>query len=198
MTNKLKLFIGNWKMFGDFGSIKIINRIQRFAYKFKYRKQFKIIFCIPNTLISTFSKKFKSKSILIGAQNSHYKKQYGPFTGSVNALMLKRAGAKYVILGHSENRLEGDTNEMIKKKIESALDNKLNIILCIGESLKEKNKGKTFSVLKKQIKVINKKKHNLNKITIAYEPIWSIGTGKIPTVNELKKKFYIYKKSVKK
>ena len=187
MTNKLMYFIGNWKMFGDFGSFKIVYRINQFCKLSKtlYKKK-KIILCIPNTLIALFSKKLKSKFISLGVQNCHYNQGYGPFTGSVNALMLKKAGAQYVILGHSENRLEGETNHLIKKKIISALNEKLNVIFCIGETLYEKKRNKTFSVLRKQIKNTLKKNLNLNKIMIAYEPVWSIGTNKIPKINELK------------
>ena len=115
--------------------------------------------------------------------------------------MLKKSGAEYIILGHSENRREGETNQLIKKKIESALNHKLNIIFCIGETFIEKKIGRTFSVLKKQIRSSLKKKINLNKIIFAYEPVWSIGTNKIPKVNELKKtiKFIkdVYKKNFK-
>ena len=199
MTNKLKYFIGNWKMFGDFGSIKIIYQIHRFCIRFnKYHKKNKIVLCVPNTLISFFTKKLKSKFLSIGAQNCHHHNNYGPFTGSVSASMLKNAGAKYIILGHSENRSEGDTNRIIKKKIESSLNQKLNIIFCIGETFKEKIKGKTFSVLKNQIKGSIDKKYNINKIIIAYEPIWSIGTGKIPNVQELKNTFKFIKNEFKK
>ena len=199
MTNKIKYFIGNWKMFGDFGSIKIIYQIHRFCLRFnKYHKRNKIVLCVPNTLISYFTKKLKSKFLSIGAQNCHHQNNYGPFTGSVSALMLKNAGAKYIILGHSENRSEGDTNKIIKKKIESALNQKLNVIFCIGESFKEKTKGKTFSVLRNQMRDSIDKKYNINMIIIAYEPIWSIGTGKIPKAQELKKTFKFIKNEVKK
>ena len=187
MTNKLKYFIGNWKMFGDFGSFKIINKINQFSYKSKnLLKNKKIILCVPNTLIYSFKNKLKSKFISLGVQNCHYHQGNGPFTGSINASMLKKAGAKYIILGHSENRAEGETNYLIKKKIISALKQKLNIIYCIGETLKEKNKGKTFSILRNQIKSSLEKKFNMNKIIFAYEPVWSIGTNKIPKMNELK------------
>tara|TARA_Y100000590_G_scaffold249129_1_gene279939 strand:+ start:178 stop:939 length:762 start_codon:yes stop_codon:yes gene_type:complete len=198
MTNKLKYFIGNWKMFGDFKSIKIIQKIQRFliGYKRLHRKN-KIIICVPSVLISSFSKNIKSKAVIIGAQNCHYHKTPGPFTGAVSALMLKKAGAKYVILGHSENRAEGDTNKIIKKKVESALYQKLNIIFCIGESATERKKNKTFSVLKKQIRESLDKKYNINKIIIAYEPIWSIGTGRVPKLDELKRNFKYIKKELK-
>ena len=110
---------------------------------------------------------------------------YGAFTGSVSASMLKNMGAEYIILGHSENRLEGETNQMIGKKIISALNQKLNVVFCIGETYNEKKNGKTFSILRKQIKNSLNKKCNKNKIIFAYEPIWSIGTNKIPKMNEL-------------
>ena len=199
MTNKLKYFIGNWKMFGDFSSIKIIYRVQAFYSRFKNRdNKNKIIFCVPNTLIHFFRNKLKFKSISLGAQNCHYHKDYGPFTGSANALMIKKAGAEYVILGHSENRSEGETNKLIKKKIESALIQKLNIIFCIGETFREKRMSKTFSTLKKQMKDSISKKFNMGKIIIAYEPIWSIGTGNIPKIYELRKTFQFIKKEFKK
>ena len=118
MTNKLKYFIGNWKMFGNLSSFKIIYRIHQFATKFnRLHKKTKIILYVPTTLISPFTKKLKSKFISIGSQNCHDHQSYGPFTGSVNASMLKNVGAKYIILGHSENRSEGDTNQEIKKKL---------------------------------------------------------------------------------
>ena len=154
--------------------------------------------CVPFTLIYFFTTKFKSKFVSIGAQNCHYHGTYGPFTGSVSALMLKNVGAKHVILGHSENRSEGDTDKLIKKKIKSALNQKLNIIFCIGETLNEKTKHKTFSILKSQIKNVIEKKYSLKKIIIAYEPIWSIGTGKIPKVNELRKIFKFIKNELRK
>ena len=195
MTNKLKYFIGNWKMFGDFGSFRIINKINQFSYKSKNLfKNKKIILCVPNTLIYPFKNKLKSKLVSLGVQNCHYHQGNGPFTGSINASMLKKAGAEYIILGHSENRSEGETNQLIKKKIISALNQKLNIIYCIGETLKEKNKGKTFSILRNQIKSSLEKKFNMNKIIFAYEPVWSIGTNKIPKMNELKNTIEFIKK----
>ena len=116
MTNKLKYFVGNWKMFGDLGSFQIIRKINRFNHKYKKLNRVKIILCVPNTLIHFFKKKLKSKFISLGVQNCHFYEDYGPFTGSVNASMLKKVGAEYIILGHSENRLEGETSQLIKKK----------------------------------------------------------------------------------
>ena len=113
-------------------------------------------------------------------------------------LCLKRLVLEYIILGHSENRLEGDTNKLIKTKIKSALNQNLNIIFCIGETHKEKRKKRTFFVLSKQIKDSINKKYNLNKIIFAYEPVWSIGTGKIPKTQDLKIIFKFIKYELKK
>ena len=198
MTNKLKYFIGNWKMFGDFSSFKIIYKINQYIYKEKNFNKKKIVLCVPNTLIHFFQKKLKSKLISLGAQNCHYHETYGPFTGSVSASMLKKIGAEYIILGHSENRLEGETNQIIKKKIISALNQKLNVIFCIGETYKEKSKGKTFSILRKQIKGSLNKKFIKNKIILAYEPVWSIGTNKIPKKSELQDTIKFIKKDFRK
>ena len=187
MTNKLKYFIGNWKMFGDFSSFKIIHQINQFSQKYHKLNRKKIILCVPNTLIYYFNKKLKSKFISLGAQNCHYHEGYGAFTGSVNASMLKKMGTQYIILGHSENRLEGETNQLIKKKIKSALNQQLNIIFCIGETYKEKKRGKTFSILAAQLKNSLEKNFNIDKIILAYEPVWSIGTNKIPKMSELVK-----------
>jgi len=199
MTNKLKYFIGNWKMFGDFGSFKIVDRINQFIKQSKtlYKKK-KIILCVPNTLISPFKVKLKSKFISLGVQNCHYHEGYGSFTGSVSASMLKKAGAEYIILGHSENRSDGETNQLIKKKIISALNQKLKVIFCIGETFYEKKRNKTFSTLRKQIKSSLEKKFNINKIILAYEPVWSIGTNKIPKMNELKNTIRFIKNDFKK
>ena len=187
-SQKLRYFIGNWKMFGDFKSFRIIKKIEQFSLKFKKKhKKTKIILCVPNTLISFFRTKLKSKIIFLGAQNCSHHKNEGPFTGSVSALMLKKAGAKFVILGHSENRIEGESTQLIKKKIKSALSQNLSVIFCIGETAKEKRSGKTFSVLSSQIEKSIEKNFNLNKIIIAYEPVWSIGTGKIPRSIDLMK-----------
>jgi len=197
MTNKLRYFIGNWKMFGDIGSFRIINKINQFSRKSRNKFNKKIILCVPNTLILFIRKKLKSKSISLGVQNCHHHKGYGPFTGSVSSSMLKKSGAEFIILGHSENRSEGETNHLIKKKIQAALSEELNIIFCIGETLKEKNSGKTSFILKKQIRSSIQKDFNINKIIFAYEPIWSIGTNQIPKVDELSKIIRSIKNEIK-
>ena len=185
MTNKLKYFIGNWKMFGNFNSFKIVHKINQYAKRHKSAKNLRIVLCVPNILIDFFQRKLKQKSLSIGAQNCYHKEGYGPFTGAVSARMLKKIGTKYIILGHSENRSDGENPRLIKRKIESALKQKLNIIFCIGEKYGEKIKGKTFSVIRNQIKGSIEKKFNKNKIILAYEPVWSIGSNKIPNIRDL-------------
>ena len=198
MTNKLVYFIGNWKMFGDFTSIKIINKVNIFSSKIKKNhKKHRIILCVPNILIHHFTKFKSNKHVSLGAQNCHHYDS-GPFTGSVSATMIKKSGAKYIIIGHSENRSDGDNNKKIKMKIRLAIKEKLNIIFCIGETLLDKKNKKTFSVLRKQIKESLDKKFDIKKIIVAYEPVWSIGTGKTPNKNELTKTFNFIKNELKK
>ena len=186
MTYKYKYFIANWKMFGDFSSLKIINSVNNYINKIKSKKN-KVIFCVPNTLISHFSNRLKKSNIFIGAQNCHYLDEYGPPTGSINSKMIKSAGAQYVILGHSENRIEGDTDNLINNKIKSAINNNLVVIFCIGETLNQRKQNLTNIILSKQIDKGLKLVKNLKKIIVSYEPVWSIGTGIIPTHKELNK-----------
>ncbi len=184
MTNKYMYFVANWKMFGNLKSINTLDKVIKFS-KSKEIKKGRLIYCPPYTLISSFLKKFENCLIDIGGQNCHENDNYGPHTGFVNSKMLKSIGANYVILGHSENRKKGETNKLINLKIKSAIKAKLKVIFCIGETLKEKKRGKTRSILSKQIRLgLNKIKKSSN-IFIAYEPVWSIGTGKIPKIKEL-------------
>jgi len=185
MTNKYMYFIANWKMFGGLNSLNSLHKVNKFFKSFKKNKSIKIIYCPPNTLIRPMAKKFKKSSIEVGAQNCHENENYGPFTGSVNSSMLKNVGAKYVIIGHSENRRTGETDKLINLKIKSALKSGLKVIFCIGETFQQKRKKITKQVLNKQIYLGLDKIKNKNKIIIAYEPVWSIGSGLIPNSNEL-------------
>ena len=191
MTNKI-LFIANWKMFGDLKSVKSIESVINLSKKKKYKKA-KIIYCPPYTLLNNFVIKTNKSNIDVGAQNCHQEINTGPFTGSISANMIKKIGAKYIIIGHSENRLEGETNQQINKKIYNAISNNLNVIFCIGENLIQKKKNLTNRILKKQINSGLKNIKKISKIIFAYEPVWSIGTGKVLTNNELKKQIITIK-----
>jgi triosephosphate isomerase len=186
MTNKYMYFIANWKMYGNLSSLNTLNKVIKFS-KSKEINKGRLIYCPPYTLISSFSKKFKNCQIGIGGQNCHESEGYGPYTGSVNSRMLRNIGAQFVIIGHSENRENGENDRLINLKIKSALEAKLKVIFCIGETLTEKRKKKTQSILSKQIKVGLKGVKNKLNIFIAYEPVWAIGTGIVPKSDDLLK-----------
>ena len=195
MTNKI-LFVANWKMFGDLNSLKSIESVINLSKKKNY-KNAKIIYCPPYTLLNYFVIKTRKTNLDVGAQNCHYEINTGPYTGSISSTMIKKLGAKYVIIGHSENRSNGETNTQINKKIHSAILNNLNVIFCIGENLFEKKNKKTNKILKRQIDLGLKKIKKIDKVIFAYEPVWSIGTGKILTNQELTKQVIIIKKIIK-
>ena len=188
-------FVANWKMYGNLSSLNTLDKVIKFS-KSKEINKGRLIYCPPYTLISSFSKKFKNCQIGIGGQNCHESENYGAYTGSINSRMLKNIGAHFVIIGHSENREKGENDKLINLKIKSALEAKLKVIFCIGETLTEKRKKKTQSILSKQIKVGLDSIKNRSNIFIAYEPVWAIGSGIIPkskdlfkTVEFIKKKF---------
>ena len=196
MTNKYMYFIANWKMYGDLKSIKTLNKVIKFTKSYKNNK-YKLVYCPPFTLLSSFSNKLRKTNIDIGAQNCHDSENYGAFTGSINSKMLKNIGANYIIIGHSENRTEGETNKLINKKIKNALKYKIKVIFCIGETLTERKNKKTYRVLTNQILSGLKNINKLSNIIIAYEPVWSIGTGIIPNSKELLKNINFIKSLIK-
>ena len=196
MTNKYMYFVANWKMFGNLKSINTLNKVIKFS-KSKEIKKGRLIYCPPYTLISSFLKKFENCLIDIGAQNCHESDNYGSHTGSINPSMLKSVGANYVILGHSENRKKGETDKLINLKIKSAIKAKLKVIFCIGETLEERKRGKTRLIISKQIRLGLDKIKKKSNLFIAYEPVWSIGTGVIPKPKELEQTIKFIQKKFK-
>ena len=193
----MKYFIGNWKMFGVPRSINILNKINYFRSRDKNRNKYRIIFTPPYTLLESFVKHFKNKMIMIGSQNCYQKDPFSSNTAAISAHMLKKVGAKYTLIGHSDNRAEGDTDSILKDKVIFALKNNLKVIFCIGENKFQKKNKQTFRVLKSQLTKVLEKKFNKNNIIVAYEPIWSIGTGKIPNQKDLLKTTNHIKKTLK-
>jgi len=142
-----------------------------------------IVVCPPFTLLAYLADALETSNISIGAQDCYWEDE-GAFTGEVSPKMLKDAGAKYVIIGHSERRQYfGETNESVNKKINAAFKHELTPIVCVGESLADREKGLTFKVLEDHIKngLKNVTAEGVLKIVIAYEPVWAIGTGKTAT-----------------
>ena len=177
-------FVANWKMYGNLSSLNTLDKVIKFS-KSKEIKKGRLIFCPPYTLISSFSKKFNNCQIGIGGQNCHESESYGAHTGFINSHMLKNIGAQFVIIGHSENRKKGESDKLINLKIRSALEAKLKVIFCIGETLSDKREKKTKSILSNQISLGLKNIKNKSNIFIAYEPVWAIGSGIIPKSKDL-------------
>ena len=190
-------FIANWKMFGGLSTLNSLKKVIKFLKIFKKSNKTKIIYCPPNTLISPMSKKVMNSKIQVGAQNCHESLTYGASTGSINPKMLKNAGAKYVILGHSENRMSGETDKLVNDKIKSVTKSGLKVIFCIGETLGQKRKKITNKILLKQITLGLQKVHKRKNIIIAYEPVWSIGTGVLPKPDDLFSTIDFIKKKVR-
>jgi len=137
----------------------------------------------PFTALYAIRKELEGSSIHLAAQNLYWEEK-GAFTGEVSPLMLKEVGCDYVIIGHSERRqFFGETDETVNRRIKAALAQGLKVIFCIGETLREREEGKTFSVIESQVegglKGLDDKK--MRNMAIAYEPVWAIGTGKTAT-----------------
>ncbi len=142
-----------------------------------------VVVCVPFTDLAAVKKLLRGSNIKLGAQNVHWAES-GAFTGEVSADMLKELRVEYVVIGHSERRQYfGETNETVNLRVKAALSRKLKPIVCVGETLEERESGKTEDVLFAQITEGLKgfKSRDFDKIVIAYEPVWAIGTGKAAT-----------------
>lgn len=162
-------------------------------------KNVEVVICPPFIYIPTFQHS-NILTIKIGAQDCFWEKK-GAFTGEVSPQMLKNLGCQYVILGHSERRINlGETDEMVNKKLKAAIKVGLNPILCIGETENERKQGKTKSVLKMQLKKsLNRlTSQSLNRLNIAYEPVWAIGTGRACNVKSARETLLFLKEILNK
>jgi triosephosphate isomerase len=173
-----KVIAGNWKMHKDLSESQ--NLISKLTIELsKEDVKCDIIICPPFTSLSEAAALVKNTKVKLGAQNMHFEDK-GAFTGEVSATMLKSVGCEYVILGHSERRaIFNESDEMINKKIKKALDSGLRPIFCIGETLQQRESGKMNDVIKRQVTegLQHISKGEMEKVIIAYEPVWAIGTG---------------------
>ncbi len=180
-----KLIIaGNWKMNKtSFAAIDLANALKR---ELSEVNAVDIIVCPPFTTLTEVNDVLLETNISLGAQNLYWEDS-GAFTGEVSAPMIKATGAQYVLIGHSERRqFFAETNETVHKKIKAALKHNLTAIVCIGENLKEREENKTFSVIKNQCEgsLIGFTIEEMQKMILAYEPVWAIGTGKTATSHQ--------------
>ena len=170
------LIAGNWKMHKT--PPETAEYFQTFIPLVEGLNKIELLICPPFVDIPTAVEQTKGSGIKIGGQNCFYERE-GAFTGEISPQMLKEAGCEYVILGHSERRhIFGETDEIINKKVLAALSSGLRVILCVGETLQEREGGLTFTVVESQLKLgLSGAQELLDRIDIAYEPVWAIGTG---------------------
>jgi triosephosphate isomerase len=178
------IIAGNWKM------NKTASETKAFAEEMKplmsKAKWCDIVICVPFVNIPAALKAFKDTRIAIGAENLHYE-DHGAYTGEVSAAMLKDLGVKYVIVGHSERRQYwNDTDIIVNKKVHAAINVGLYPIICVGESLEQRELGVTMEVINLQVKtaLAGVPADKMRHVVIAYEPLWAIGTGKTATAEQ--------------
>ena len=179
------LVIGNWKLNPNSLSDahKLIDGISK---KYKAREGVAVAVAPPYVYLTEVAKKIGKKAIWLAAQDVSTE-VLGPFTGEVSAMQLRDLKTEYVIIGHSERRAMGETDEQVQKKVFGALKNKLTPVICVGERDRD-TQGAFFTFVEKQIKSIGSilSATEIKKVVIAYEPIWAIGTGKTATASDVK------------
>ena len=175
------IIAGNWKMNNTASEgVALVNAIAPLVKE----AGCDVVVCVPAIDIPAVSEALKGTNIALGAENVHFADK-GAYTGEISAAMLKEYGVEYDIVGHSERRQYfGETDETVNKRTLTALANGLTPIVCIGESLEEREGGKTEEVLAKQIREGLKEIEDITKIVVAYEPVWAIGTGKTATADQ--------------
>jgi len=177
------IIAGNWKLYKTIGAaIELANGLKREVYKIE-PSEIDIVLCPVYTSLSETAEVIMNSNISLGAQDVYWQDE-GAFTGEVSAPMLKDAGCAYVIIGHSERRqFFGETNGTVNKKVHAALKHGLIPIVCVGESLVQREANQTFEVLTDHLQngLAGLTEEEVSKIVIAYEPVWAIGTGKTAT-----------------
>ena len=177
---KQKLIAGNWKMNGSLAvNEALVHGVQQGLAQALGGKHAQVAVCVPAAYLSQVQQLVKSSGIALGSQDVSAYEQ-GAYTGEVSAAMLKDFAVRYAIVGHSERRqFHGETDEQVAHKAQRALSAGITPIVCVGETLSEREAGKTEEVVKRQLAaVIHTIGHCISEIVVAYEPVWAIGTGK--------------------
>ena len=187
------IIAGNWKMNKTAAEAKeLVNELKPLVKD----AECDVVVCVPFTDIYAVAEAVKGSNIRLGAQNVHFA-DHGAFTGEISADMLLEAGVEYVIIGHSERRQYfGETDETVNKRTLTALAKGLKPIVCVGESLEERETGKTEAVLKAQIVNGLKDVEDITKVVVAYEPIWAIGTGNTATAEQANETIAFIRKTI--
>ena len=176
-----KLAAGNWKMNGTLGSLDVVKRLGQAHAE----STSDIVICPPATLLQAAAKCAADSPIAIGAQDCHAEAK-GAHTGDLSAGMISDIGARYVIVGHSERReAYGESDAAVSAKAHAAQNAGLTAIVCIGESLKEREEGMALDVIASQLEGSVPEESSGASLVVAYEPIWAIGTGKIPSMGQI-------------
>lgn len=178
-----KLIAGNWKMNGSLDFIKEF--ADNLKNKLNETEEFDMLICPPSIYIPELANSFKNTMVKIGAEDSHFENK-GAYTGDTSISMIKDFGCEYSIIGHSERREHyTETNEIVNKKAHKAIENNIIPIICVGEKLDIRENGNAVSFVKKQVEESIPENANDGNFIIAYEPVWAIGTGKIPTPDQV-------------
>lgn len=182
-SNMIKpLVAGNWKMNGLSSSVSEINALKE---KVSSNSNCDVLICPPATLIMAFSHILKETPIALGGQTCHPTEK-GAHTGDISAEMIQNCGAEYVITGHSERRMDhGELDKIVKSQTEAAWRAGLKAILCVGELIGERKADLTLKVIERQLKNSIPEGATAENLIIAYEPVWAIGTGLTPTVEDV-------------
>lgn len=184
ISNEKPFLAGNWKMHKTIP--EAVEMVKALKEESPQLTDAELVVIPPYTMLSEVKKVIEGSTIQLGAQNIFWEEK-GAFTGEVSPPMLKDAGCQYVTIGHSERRQYfGETNETVNKKIKAALTHELTPIMCIGESLEEREKGNTMDKVETQMNsgLEGLGKDEIRRIVIAYEPIWAIGTGVTATPSQ--------------
>lgn len=178
------LVAGNWKMNGTIARLEEVRAIGQ-AFNGDTGEYVDGLICPPATLISRAAGVLENTPVLVGGQDCH-EKEHGAHTGDISAAMLKEAGATFVIVGHSERRTDHhETDAMVRSKAEAAIAVGLTAIVCIGETLAQRQSGETLDLLTRQLEGSVPPGATEATVVIAYEPVWAIGTGLTPTQQDV-------------
>lgn len=183
MKQSVKLVVGNWKMNGLTASLGEAQRLS--AALAAEPADGRVAICPPATLIAQAAWALRGGVVELGGQDCHAE-AFGAFTGSVSAEMIADAGARLVILGHSERRtLSGETDDQVAAKVEAALRSGLEPIICVGETLEQREAGRAIEIVDRQIEGSLPLSLAGRAFAVAYEPVWAIGTGLTPTLEQI-------------